>query len=204
MTPDVLAQVFEPFFTTKDVGKGSGLGLSMIYGFLKQSRGHVKLYSEPGHGTTAKLYLPRADAGAARAALEDGDAEIVGGSETVLLVEDDDLVRVHVAAQLEGLGYRVICARNGHEALEALRLSTHFDLLFTDVVMPGGMNGRELAEAANKIRPNLPVLFTSGYTEDAMVHHGRLDFGMRLLNKPYSRKALAAKMRMALSQTDGA
>jgi PAS domain S-box-containing protein len=200
MAPDTMAQVFEPFFTTKDVGKGSGLGLSMIYGFLKQSRGHVKLYSELGQGTTAKLYLPRAQDGAAHAEPENIGGKIVGGSETILLVEDDDLVRVHVAGQLQGLGYRVVGARNGREALAALGAGTHFDLLFTDVVMPGGMNGRELAEAATKQCPGLPVLFTSGYTEDAMVHHGRLDFGMQLLNKPYSRKALAAKIRMALSQ----
>jgi CheY-like chemotaxis protein len=162
----------------------------------------VKLYSEIGHGTTAKLYLPRAAAGTAHAEPESADGKIAGGSETILLVEDDDLVRVHVAAQLKGLGYQVVGARNGREALDALGEGTHFDLLFTDVVMPGGMNGRELAEAANKLRPDLPVLFTSGYTEDAMVHHGRLDFGMRLLNKPYSRKALAAKVRMALTQPD--
>ena len=204
MSDEILAQVFEPFFTTKDVGKGSGLGLSMIYGFLKQSRGHVKLYSELGHGTTAKLYLPRAPSDAAHAKPGDVDGEIVGGSETILLVEDDDLVRIHVATQLKGLGYQVVGARNGREALEALGGDTHFDLLFTDVVMPGGMNGRELAEAVNKQRPDLPVLFTSGYTEDAMVHHGRLDFGMQLLNKPYSRKALAAKVRMVLYRADNA
>jgi PAS domain S-box-containing protein len=203
MAPNILAQAFEPFFTTKEVGKGSGLGLSMIYGFVKQSRGHVKLYSELGHGTTVKLYLPRAADGAAHAEPEQTNGIVLGGNETILLVEDDGPVRVHVAAQLTGLGYRVTSARNGREALEALSHDTPFDLLFTDVVMPGGMNGRELADAAFKLRPDLPVLFTSGYTEDAMVHHGRLDVGMQLLNKPYSRKTLAAKVRTALARTDG-
>ncbi len=199
MDADTMSRAFEPFFTTKEVGKGSGLGLSMVYGFTKQSNGHVKIYSESGQGTTVKLYVPRAD-GLEKPATPSGiDDHVVGGTERILLVEDDDLVRDHVAAQLEGLGYSVVGARNGPEAMEQLREVDNFDLLFTDIVMPGGMNGRQLADAARKLKPSLPVLFTSGYTENAIVHHGRLDPGVHLLNKPYRRQELAAKVRQVLA-----
>jgi signal transduction histidine kinase/CheY-like chemotaxis protein len=199
MTPEVLARAFDPFFTTKEVGKGSGLGLSMVYGFVKQSRGHVTVYSEPGQGSTVRLYLPQADSEAAVAAASE-TAGMPGGNEKVLLVEDDDLVRDHVAAQLVELGYDVTAVANGRAALERLQGEQTFDLLFTDIVMPGGINGRQLADAAHKILPELPVLFTSGYTEDAIVHHGRLDAGVHLLSKPYRRFELATKLREALGR----
>ncbi len=164
MDAHILAHAFEPFFTTKEVGKGSGLGLSMVYGFVKQSTGHVKIYSERGQGTTIKLYLPRADSNADHPQPKTGNTAAPQGSEKILLVEDEDLVREHVSAQLKSLGYHVVSVRSGPEALEALKQISDFDLLFTDVVMPGGLNGPQLAEEARKLRPNLPVLFTSGYT----------------------------------------
>ncbi|MEX0808812.1 MAG: PAS domain-containing protein [Dongiaceae bacterium] len=197
MAPGVLARAFDPFFTTKEVGKGSGLGLSMVYGFVKQSRGHVNVYSEPGQGTTVRLYLPEADGQAATDAIVEASPP-PGGSEKILLVEDDDLVREHVRVQVETLGYRVVAVANGPDAVATLQADADFDLLFTDVVMPGGMNGRELADEARRIRPDLPVLFTSGYTEDAIMHHGRLDPGVHLLSKPYRRQELATKIRIAL------
>ncbi|WP_439579585.1 response regulator, partial [Elioraea sp.] len=200
MAPDVRARAFDPFFTTKEVGKGSGLGLSMVWGFVKQSRGHVKIYSELGLGTTIKLYLPRAGAEQEREARSAQANPVPHGSERILLVEDDALVRAHVAMQLEQLGYRVVSVANGPEALETLGRGDRFDLLFTDVVMPGGMNGRQLAEEARRRRPNLPVLFTSGYTEQAMLHQGSLGPGVRLLAKPYRRQELALKVREALAQ----
>jgi CheY-like chemotaxis protein len=191
-------RVFEPFFTTKEVGKGTGLGLSMVYGFVKQSGGHIKLYSEEGYGTTYKIYLPRAEAQSAH----DRDfnaSPLVGGCETVLAVEDDPAVRASVIAQLESLGYKVLMASNGEEALAAIDDGVVFDLLFTDVIMPGAMNGRRLAEEAIKRRPNLKVLFTSGYTESAIMHHGRLDPGVFLLPKPYRKSDLAHMIRLTLS-----
>ncbi|MEX2453850.1 MAG: ATP-binding protein [Rhodospirillaceae bacterium] len=200
MDRETLLRAFEPFFTTKEVGKGSGLGLSMIYGFAKQSRGHVRIYSEPGQGTTVKLYLPRAGAGDEVPPESPGEAAAESGSEKILLVEDDDLVRDHVRGQLASLGYTVVAVPNGTEALEALRRDDKFDLLFTDVVMPGGMSGRQLAEEAAKLRPAMPVLFTSGYTENAIVHHGRLDRGIQLLAKPYRRSDLALKVRKVLDR----
>ena len=202
MDGDTVARAFEPFFTTKPVGKGSGLGLSMVFGFIKQSQGHVKIYSEPGQGTTVRLYLPRAASADTGTEAEESGAR-QDGQEKILLVEDDDLVRNHVAGQLRDLGYRVVAVSNGADAIEALRQTSDFDLLFTDVVMPGGMNGRELAEMARVLRPALPVLFTSGYTENAIVHHGRLDPGVHLLAKPYRRRDLAAKLRLVLSTPEG-
>lgn len=193
-----LQRVFEPFFTTKGKGEGTGLGLAMVYGFCKQSGGHVNLYSEPGQGTTVRLYLPRLTGVASEAPIRQDRPEVVGGTEIVLLVEDDDLVRRFASEQLIGLGYRVILARNGAEALERLRSSEPVDLLFTDVVMPG-MSGRLLAQEALKLRPALKVLYTSGYTENAIVHQGRLDPGVNLLAKPYRRDELARKIREALA-----
>lgn len=197
--PQNLDRVFDPFFTTKEVGKGTGLGLSMVYGFVKQSRGHVKVYSEVGHGTTVRLYLPKADRPAD--AIDEAPASLsdLRGSQTILVVEDNDLVRGHVESQLANLGYRVICASNGAAAMEIVRQSADIDLLFTDVIMPGGMNGRDLAEAARKLRPAIKVLYTSGYTENAVVHHGRLDDGIQLLSKPYKTIELARKIRAVLS-----
>jgi len=203
MDSGTLERAFEPFFTTKGVGKGSGLGLSMVYGFIKQSKGHVRIYSEQGQGTTVKLYLPRAFAG--KAAGEEEAAGVAAtrrGNERILLVEDDELVREHVSAQLKSLGYDVVAAPNGPEALDLIRRLA-FDLLFTDIIMPGGMNGRQLADEAKTLRPTMPVLFTSGYTENAIVHHGRLDPGVHLLQKPYRRQELAAKLREVLDGEAG-
>jgi CheY-like chemotaxis protein len=200
MTPEVQARAFDPFFTTKAVGAGSGLGLSMVYGFVKQSQGHVRVYSEPGAGTAVKLYLPRARENETRVAEPARPRETPRGSERVLLVEDDAIVRQHVVAQLAGLGYRVVDVEDGPSALAVLRSGEPFDLLFTDMVMPGGMGGRELAEAACRLRPGLPVLFTSGYTEDSMVIEGRLGRGVHLLHKPYRRNELATKLREALGR----
>ena len=200
MDRGTLARVFEPFFTTKDAGKGSGLGLSMVYGFVKQSYGHVRIYSEPGQGTTVRLYLPRADAPATSSEGTADSSMTETGTERILLVEDDALVRTHVVGQLEGLGYSVVAASTGAEAVAILRQDRAFDLLFTDVVMPGGMNGRQLADEAAKLAPGLPVLFTSGYTEDAIVHHGRLDPGVQLIAKPFRRRDLAARLRAILAR----
>jgi PAS domain S-box-containing protein len=191
-------KVFDPFFTTKGVGKGTGLGLSMVYGFIKQSNGHIKIYSEEGHGTTIKIYLPRAGEQVEDAAAQPTLA-IEGGSETILVVEDDPLVRNYVAAQLASLGYTTLTAANGAEALARIDDGEEFDLLFTDVIMPGAMNGRQLADEAVRRRPGIAVLFTSGYTENAIVHHGRLDPGVLLLAKPYRKSDLARMVRTALA-----
>ncbi len=194
--PEHLGRVFEPFFTTKETGKGTGLGLSMVYGFVKQSRGHVSIYSEPGEGTTVRLYLPM-QLGVATAR-PPAEVEIQGGAGRVLMVEDDALVRRYAHTQLTSLGYEVLVACNGLEALEVLRSDQPIDLLFTDVVMPGGINGRQLAEQATALRPGLPVLFTSGYTENAMTHGGRLDPDVQLLAKPYRKAELARRVRQVL------
>jgi PAS domain S-box-containing protein len=191
-------KVFEPFFTTKEVGRGTGLGLSMVYGFIKQSGGHIKVYSEVGHGTTFKLYLPRADAQAEPLAAISSDAEIEGGNETILIVEDDALVRTSVIAQIQSLGYQTLSAANAAEALAIADRGAQFDLLFADVIMPGKMNGRQLAEEMAKRRAPLRVLFTSGYTENAIIHHGRLDPGVLLLVKPYRKAELSRMLRRAL------
>ncbi len=195
---DVLDKVFDPFFTTKDIGKGTGLGLSMVYGFVKQSGGHIKIYSESGQGTTVKIYLPRATA-QPRQVLDIMTGEALrGGDETVLVVEDDPLVRRQAVAQVEALGYTTLAATDAAAALLLIAGRPDIDLLFTDVVMPGAMNGRELADEAAKRRPDLKVLYTSGYTEDAIIHHGRLDRGVLLLAKPYRRSDLARMIRLAL------
>jgi PAS domain S-box-containing protein len=193
-----LEKVFDPFFTTKDVGKGTGLGLSMVFGFVKQSGGHVKIYSEEGHGTTVKLYLPRATGLDQTATEVFASSRIKGGHEVVLVVEDDALVRRHVITQVESLGYATLEASNAAEALEVIDNADTVDLLFTDVIMPGSMNGRQLVDEALKRRPALKTLFTSGYTENAIVHHGRLDSGVLLLAKPYRTSDLARMIRTAL------
>ncbi|TCH99766.1 PAS domain S-box protein [Roseococcus sp. SYP-B2431] len=198
MTPEIAAQAFEPFFTTKEVGAGSGLGLSMVYGFVKQSNGHVKIYSEVGHGTSVKMYIPRARQAGLRSAPPPEAERLPGGTEHILLAEDDPLVRAHAVRQLRELGYRVTVASGGAEALAALPPPGEVDLLFTDVVMPGGMNGQELAREVTRLRPGLPVLFTSGYTENAIMQQGRLAPGVMLLQKPYRRRELAEKIRQAL------
>jgi|GEM_PF-1086439 len=204
MDRETLARIFEPFFTTKEVGRGSGLGLSMVYGFVKQSRGHVRAVSEPGEGTTVTLYLPRAGDGE-EAGVPTGEAAAAAtGHERILLVEDDELVRGHVAAQLAGLGYEVVAVGDGREALEALARRGRFDLLFTDMVMPGGMGGRRLAAEARERYPDLPVLFTSGYMGEPFEPAGEAARGLHLLPKPYRRRDLAAKVRAVLDEAAGA
>ena len=195
---NMLARVFDPFFTSKGPGKGTGLGLSMVYGFIKQSAGHIKIYSEEGHGTTIKMYLPP---GKTPTVVGEGvtPATIEGGHETILVVEDDRLVRDYVLAQLHSLGYVTLQAANAAEALAIVAAGKPFDLLFTDVIMPGKMNGRQLADELQKTRPDLKVVYTSGYTENAIIHHGRLDSGVMLLAKPYRKSDLARIIRKALS-----
>jgi PAS domain S-box-containing protein len=193
-----LEKVFDPFFTTKEVGKGTGLGLSMVFGFVKQSGGHIKIYSEVGHGTTVKLYLPRATAFDHVTDEQPHSPTIEGGHETVLVVEDDPLVRKYVLTQVGSLGYATLEAGNAAQALDVIESTAAIDLLFTDVIMPGSMNGRQLADEALKRRPALKTLFTSGYTENAIVHHGRLDTGVLLLAKPYRKFDLARMIRLAL------
>ncbi|HEY1836291.1 MAG TPA: CHASE3 domain-containing protein [Rhizomicrobium sp.] len=203
MTPEVIARAFDPFFTTKSEGKGTGLGLSQVFGFVKQSGGHVKIYSEPGEGTTVKLYLPRSKKAQEQTpALADLPA--AGGSETILVVEDDEGVRAAVADMLQELGYTVERAENAQGALDVLASNTRIDLLFTDVVMPGPINTRDMARRAQQMVPGLRVLFTSGYTQNAIVHNGRLDEGVALLSKPYRKDDLARKLRSMLDKKDKA
>jgi len=200
MDAGILSRVFEPFFTTKDAGKGTGLGLSQVYGFVRQSGGHVRVYSEVGQGTTVKLYLPRLTAEAAVAASPAPvrDISLLKGTETVLLVEDDEGVRAYSSGVLRELGYRVIEASDAASALKAMEMEPAIDLLFTDVVLPGGMHGRMLADAARQRRPGVPVLFTSGYTRNSITHNGRLDPGVQLVTKPFSYQELAERVRRAL------
>jgi PAS domain S-box-containing protein len=193
-----LEKVFDPFFSTKGVGKGTGLGLSMVFGFVKQSGGHVKIYSEVGHGTSIKLYLPRSMEEKPSVAATIAVHEIEGGEEKILIVEDDALVRKYVVTQIKSLGYATMSAANAAEALDIIDGNAEIDLLFTDVIMPGTMNGAQLANAARIRRPELKTLFTSGYTENAVVHHGRLDAGVLLLAKPYRKPELARMIRIAL------
>jgi CheY-like chemotaxis protein len=192
-------RAFDPFFTTKDVGKGTGLGLSQVYGFVRQSGGHVKIYTELGEGTTVKIYLPRSTDQAGETAdltrLRTNTSAI--GAETILVVEDDEALRNYTTEILRELGYRVLAAPGGAAALKLFE-GNRVDLLFTDVVMPGGMNGRELAEEATRRVPKLKVLFTTGYTRNAIVHHGRLDSNVHMIGKPYLLADLSAKLRELL------
>jgi CheY-like chemotaxis protein len=194
-----LEKAFEPFFTTKAVGRGTGLGLSQVYGFVRQSSGHVRIYSELGEGTTVKLYLPRYSGSSqtVQTAVASNAPRAIFG-ECILVVEDDDSLRRHAAEMLHELGYRVIEAPSGAAALSMLDGNPGIDLLFTDVVMPGTVNGRSLADEALRKQPKLKVLFTTGYTRNAIVHHGRLDPGIHLLTKPYSFQQLALKVRERL------
>ena len=193
----ILERIFDPFFSTKEVGKGTGLGLSMVFGFVKQSGGGIKVSSEEGRGTVFTIYLPKAEASALRPTGYD-DRKIVGGKETVLCVEDDHDVRQYVTVQLESLGYKVIPAANATEALAIAADGRPFDLLFTDIVMAGGMNGRELAEQMVAARPSLRVLFTSGYAYDSLHVQGRATMGAPLLRKPYRKAELARMLRRCL------
>jgi PAS domain S-box-containing protein len=199
MDAKTMAQAFEPFFTTKPVGKGTGLGLSQVYGFVKQSGGHVKLYSEVGQGTTVKIYLPRLVDGDMDKGIED-NAPLPEGQteETILVVEDDDDVRTYSVEILRELGYRVLEAHDGPSALRLLERQPLVHLLFTDVVLPGGMTGAQIAAQARELRPDIKVLFTTGYARNAIIHHGRLDKGVHLITKPFSYADLAAKVRDVL------
>ncbi|WP_312367468.1 PAS domain-containing protein [Ensifer sp.] len=199
MSDDILEQVFEPFFSTKPEGKGTGLGLSMVYGFAKQSNGHVKIYSEEGHGTTVKLYLPREIAEEARETAVHVAGPAVGGTETILVVEDDDEVRTTVVETLADLGYRVLTARDAQSGLAVVESGAAIDVLFTDVVMPGTLKSPDMAKLAKARLPDLVVLFTSGYTENSIVHGGKLDHGVELLSKPYTREALDRRIRHLLA-----
>jgi PAS domain S-box-containing protein len=198
---DILPRVFEPFFTTKEIGKGSGLGLSMVYGFAKQSDGHVSIYSEPSLGTTVRMYLPRALVGTsalpAQPRIE--DAALPRGTETVLVVEDDPFVRSFVIKGLASLGYSVVAAVDGNEALQKLRADIQIDLLFTDIVMPGIVNGWKLADLARELRPGLPVVLTSGYALETLIERGSVRAGLTVLTKPYRKADLAHRLREALA-----
>jgi len=201
MTEAVLASAFEPFFTTKDIGHGTGLGLSQVYGFVKQSGGHIKIYSELGAGTTVKLYLPRLISPDVK---EDGDPIDLPPpqalrSELILVVEDEEAVRSFTVEMLRELGYAILEAADGHAALRLIDSNPAIQLLFTDVGLPGGVNGRQLADEALIRRPELKVLFTSGYTRNAIVHGGRLDAGVALISKPFTYAALAEKIRQVLN-----
>jgi CheY-like chemotaxis protein len=209
MTPDIAARVFEPFFTTrvfepffttKTEGRGTGLGLAMVFGFVKQSGGHVKVYSEPGEGTSVKLYLPRAVGGAMPNVQRSGvPAELPHGSATILVVEDEAGVREIAVAILRSLGYRVLEAPDGDAGLLVFGAhAAEIDMLLTDVVLPGKVRGREMAERIIAMRPEVKVLFMSGYTENSIVHHGRLDDGVQLLGKPFKREQLARKVAEVL------
>jgi PAS domain S-box-containing protein len=205
MAPEVIERAFEPFFTTKDVGHGTGLGLSMVYGFVTQSRGHVKIYSEIGHGTSIKLYLPRAASPAAAA----GDRPAAatpqpGGRESILIVEDEASVRIVAASILETLGYQVLQAEDGRSALEILQSAQPIDLLFTDLIMPNGMSGQDLLRAARALRPGLKALFTSGYSATVIEARGETDQTVPLLGKPYRKQKLAEAIRGVLDGTFGA
>ena len=190
-------RALDPFFTTKPVGEGTGLGLPQVYGFVKQTGGHLKIYSEVDEGTTIKLYLPR-ELGDVFSQPRQAAALALAGTETVLLVDDDEIVRATVASMLESLGYEVLTASSGVEALSILENGTAIALLFTDVVMPGPISGRKLAERAVEINPAIKILFTSGYTENSIVHHSRLDTGVEFLSKPFDRERLAVKVRRVL------
>jgi signal transduction histidine kinase/CheY-like chemotaxis protein len=199
MVAEVASRAFEPFFTTKEVGKGTGLGLSMVYGFAKQSGGSMQIRTSPGHGTAVKLFFPRIDASHGNDAPAADPVAAPAGGETILVVEDDDMVRAYVEKELKELGYRVIVARNGPAALAILRTPEEIHLLFTDVVMPGGMFGPELARQSLKLRPHLKILFTSGYSEQPVNSLDGIE--TRILNKPYRRTDLAFMLRSVLKPT---
>jgi CheY-like chemotaxis protein len=201
MNAEALQQAFEPFFTTKDVGKGTGLGLSQVYGFVRQSDGFVRLESEPGRGTTARIFLPRLFGAAdlARPTQTPANQAFTSGYSTILVVEDHDAVRIYSTEILTELGYRVVNAANAQEALAALDREPVVDLLFTDIVLPGGMNGRQLADEIKRRRPDIKILFTSGYSRDAIMRDGRIEDGVALITKPFTFAGLAEKLNAILS-----
>jgi CheY-like chemotaxis protein len=199
MPPEIIDRAYEPFFTTKAEDRGTGLGLAMVYGFLKQSGGHIKIYSEVGAGTTVKLYFPR-DVSGEDVLVATATGPVVGGNETILVVEDDDDVREVAIGMLTELGYRVLKANNAEAGLIIVESGIPVDMVFTDVMMPGRLRSTELARKAKERLPNVAVLFTSGYTQNAIVHGGRLDPGVDLLPKPYTRDALAWKVRQVFAK----
>jgi len=201
MSAETIDRAFEPFFTTKEAGKGTGLGLSQVYGFMKQSGGHVKIYSEPGEGTTIKLYLPRRDGDEVAATADDDLNAERGGGETILIVEDDDGVRQYASEILRDLNYQVIEAKDSATALRLLDADKKFDLLLTDVVLPG-KNGRELASEVERRRPGTKIIFMTGYSRNAIVHQGRLDPGIELIPKPLTERVLARKIRQLLNRSN--
>jgi CheY-like chemotaxis protein len=198
MTAEVRDKAFEPFFTTKETGQGTGLGLSQVYGFIKQSGGHCAIYSEPGQGTTVRLYLPRYLGAVETAASPVLLRAATARGETILVVEDDADVRSFTTDLLRDLGYEVLAAETGPEALDVLATHPEVRLLFTDVALPGGMTGRQLADQALRRRPELKVLYTTGYARNAIVHQGRLDPGVELIVKPFTSAALAGRIRQLL------
>ncbi|WP_260858980.1 PAS domain S-box protein [Paraburkholderia sp. BCC1885] len=198
MPAEVVERAFDPFFTTKPEGQGTGLGLSMAYGFVKQSGGHIRIYSEVGHGTTIRIYLPRSTETAVDPHARHGHTVMRGGKETILVVEDDARVQSTVVSMLTDLGYAVLKADDAEQALAVIQSGVHIDVLFTDVVMPGTLRSPDMARQAALLLPHLKILFTSGYTQNAIVHGGRLDPGVELLSKPYSQEELAHKLRRIL------
>ena len=202
--PEVIARVFEPFYTTKPIGQGTGLGLSMIYGFAQQSGGQVRIHSHVGQGTTVRLYLPRydgdGDVGGDDAAADKAPTTLAGAGETVLVVDDEATVRMLVTDVLGDLGYTVIEAADGLAGLKVLRSDATIDLVITDVGLPGGMNGRQMADAAREIRPDLKTLFITGYAENAVVGSGQLEPGMQVLTKPFAIDTLRARIRELMKQ----
>ena len=202
MNEETRARVFEPFFTTK--GNGTGLGLSMVYGFVKQSSGHIQIYSEPDKGTTVKIYLPRAHQAESRPVLRLVETDAAVDARTILVVEDEEAVRAAALAMLDELGYRRLEAADAAEALAVIESGAVVDLVFSDVVMPGPVGARELADRLRALRPGVPILFTSGYTDNAVIHHGRLDDGVSLISKPYARAELAQRLAQLLSAKERA
>jgi CheY-like chemotaxis protein len=203
MAADVVAKAFDPFFTTKPTGLGTGLGLSMVYGFARQSGGQVRIYSELGQGTMICLYLPR-HVGEADGTESDGPeapaAAPAHAGETVLVIDDEPVVRMLIVDVLEELGYAALEAGDGPEGLKVLQSKSHVDLLITDVGLPGGLNGRQVADAARVLRPELKVLFITGYAENAVLSHGHLDPGMQVVTKPFAVEDLARRIRAILSE----
>jgi CheY-like chemotaxis protein len=202
MAPEVARRAFDPFFTTKPLGLGTGLGLSMIHGFARQSGGQVRIYSEVGRGTTVCLYLPRhhGQEGGPESPAGLGEAPRAGQGETVLVVDDEPIVRMLASEVLEDLGYTAIEAADGATGLKVPQSETRIDLLITDVGLPGGMNGRQLADAGRALRPGLRVLFITGYAENAAIGNGHLEPGMHVLTKPFAMEALASRIKDILEQ----
>jgi signal transduction histidine kinase len=200
MTNEIAAKAFDPFFTTKETGRGTGLGLSQVFGFIKQSGGHVKIYSEPGQGTTVKMYFPRLLGASLEPVTELVGPSSAGSGESILVVDDNDDVRAFTAQVLGDLGYRVATAANGNAALQTMEQISGVDLLFTDIGLPDGMNGRGLANEVRRRWPRVKVLYTTGYARNSIIHHGRLDPDVELITKPFTQSSLAAKVRGVLDK----